>query len=97
MNADDDGRQGARRHLHGGSRCVTTFVTKLGRKGKDGKKIESMEHFKLMRLQSIWGSRSARGKHDEGDVAAAMREGILPVHAASTSRSMAKLSGCSVF
>ena len=35
LNAGDDGLQGTRQHLHGGSRCVTTFVTRLGEKGKE--------------------------------------------------------------
>ena len=37
LNGGDDGLQGTRQHLHGGSRCVITFVTRLGGKGKDGK------------------------------------------------------------
>ena len=35
LNGGDDGLQGTRQHLHGGSRCVTIFVTRLGGTGKD--------------------------------------------------------------
>ena len=35
LNAGDDGLHGTRQHLHGGSRCVTTFVTRLGGEGKE--------------------------------------------------------------